>query len=78
MNPLKDLQKLVSKKTVDSYTGTVVAVSGQNLSVKTSQGVRQASSVGAVPYKVGDFVSVQGSVVLGKTLPASSLPVFSV
>lgn len=78
MNPLKEMQKLLAKSKADIYSGTVVAVSGANLSVKTAQGVRQVVAVGATPYKVGDYISVQGSIVLGKTAALDTLPVFSV
>lgn len=77
MNPAKELRRLLAGAP-QTLTGTVIAVDGQALKVRTAHGVRDAKSVGDATYRVDDEVLVKDGIVQGRVTPAAQVPVYYV
>ena len=66
MNPVLELQQMLSKMNAKREIGKVLQVNGNTLTVSTSSGSVRVRNTSATAYKVGNIVSVQGEVLLGK------------
>lgn len=75
MHPLHELQKLLTPA-AGSSSGTVVAVSGDKVSVSTRSGVAVLTRKDATDYRVGDRAIINGKELGGKNVDESNVPVF--
>ena len=66
MNPILELQQMLSRMGTKREIGKVLQVNGGTLTVSTSSGSVRVRNTSATVYKVGNIVSVQGEVLLGK------------
>lgn len=66
MNPVLELQQLLGKLTAKRQVGKVTQVRGSTIIVSVGNGLTRVKNNSATVYKIGDMVSVQGGVLLGK------------
>jgi hypothetical protein len=66
MNPVLELQRLMSKMTAKRKLGKVLQVNGNTLTVSLGNTTTKVKNTTATNYKVGNVVSVQGDILLGK------------
>lgn len=78
MNPALRLRELLGAGRAANLTGTVIAVDGQALKVRTSRGVIDARSVDATTYRDGDQVLVREGIVQGRVKNDADVPVYHV
>lgn len=77
MNPAIELLKRLGQRPAN-IVGTVVAVEGQAVKVRTSRGLVDARSVDATTYRPGDEVLLRDGIVQGRIKQASEVPVYFV
>lgn len=77
MNPLKALQGMMTTKDAIE-AGVVVSVSSTGIKVRGKTGLKSFSIPNASSYSPGDHVRYSGNLLLGKSIPADSIPVFYV
>jgi len=77
VNPYQDLRAELPAET-KSATGTVTAISGHRLTVRTAAGIVDAQTGDNAIYRIGDEVLLNGNIVLGRVSAASSVPIYRV
>lgn len=78
MNPLNTFRQLIQGGTGVVTSGTVLAVGETTLRVTTTQGVKEYPVANPLQYVQGDYVSIQGSLLVGKAPSEGSIPVYNV
>ena len=66
MNPVLELQRMLSKMKTKRQIGKVLQVNGNTLTVAVGSSTIRVRNRSATAYKTGNYVSVQGEVLLGK------------
>ena len=66
MNPVVELQQMLNKMTQKRKVGKVLQVNGNTLTVAVGNTTARVKNTTATNYKVGNVVSVQGDILLGK------------
>jgi hypothetical protein len=77
MNPLKQLKGMMATKE-PVQTGQVIEVSAGVVKVRGRSSLKSFAIPNASAFTVGETVRYQGNVLLGKSVPVDSLPVFTV
>lgn len=79
MNPYLELQKLLGPQGEGPISGKIVArLDGGRYQVQTSRRAIEAVAQTNVAFRVGDSVSVRGSVILGRTKSEDLVPTYRV
>lgn len=76
MNPYQELVGTLKKST--RLVGEVVGVTGTTIRVRGPHGVVVVNNFGNLVVSQGDTVTVSNGVLLGKTKPESTVPVFHI
>lgn len=74
MNASRELQQWLS--TGNSISGSVVALTGDLIKVRTSQGIRTVRKGIATELALGDIVRIANDVLVGRLRRESAVPVY--
>lgn len=78
MSYLNAFKKVFSKVDDAVFSGTVIRIGESSVQVSTVQGLKEFSSANPEQYTLGDFVTLQGTILVGKAPSEGTIPVYNV